>query len=157
LASELQQLRAALKSALTRRGEHRRPDLPPRGVGVDVLDVAEVELSLATQPARYPRRVYTDVELRECRRPGGELDPGALALRFAAKEAALKALGVVDDAIPWRSIEIRRGGFDKPTLALTGAAAALGQMRGIEEFDVSLIQAGRYAASIVVAHGRSAA
>lgn len=157
MASEVERLRATLGGAVARlmcswRRRNRAAEAPrSRSVGFDLLEVGEVARSLATQPERYARRVYTDAELRECRDPRGALDPSALAARFAAKEATLKAFRVVDECIPWHSISVRCDNLGRPSLELTGAAAALAALRGLDEIDVELIQVGGFAASVVVA------
>ncbi len=161
LASEVELLEAALAGAvarLTRRCDRSGPqDARWLSVGFDVVEVEEVALSLASQPERYPRRVFTDAELRGSRSPCGALDPFALAQRFAAKEATLKAFRVLDECIPWHSISVRCDNLGKPSLELTGAAAALAGLRGIDELDVDLIQVGGFAASVVVASATSRA
>jgi holo-[acyl-carrier protein] synthase len=158
LASEVERLQAALAGALA--GLAGRDQTPqscrgPLSVGLDVLEVGEVALSLAAQPERYARRVYTDAELCECRSSCGTLDPFALAQRFAAKEATLKAFRVLDECIPWHSISVRCDNLGKPSLELTGAAAALADLRGFGELEVSLIRVGGLAASVVVARSQT--
>ena len=120
-------------------------------VGIDLVDVADVTESVAVHAERYLERVYTPRELRECRSQDGTVDARRLAARFAAKEAAFKALGVGDDAIPWQSIGVRSDRFGNPSLDLTGAAAALAAARGIDDLAVSLTHEGPFAAAVVVA------
>jgi holo-[acyl-carrier protein] synthase len=88
--------------------------------------------------------VYTDQELRDC---GGR--PRDLAARFAAKEAAIKALGGSDEAAPWRSISVRRGPGRFPSLELTGAAQALAQRRGVTSLWLSISHHARCAVAVV--------
>ena len=120
-------------------------------VGIDLVDVAAVTESVAVHAESYLERVYTPRELQECRAPDGTVDARRLAARFAAKEAAFKALGVGDDAIPWQSVGVRSDRFGNPSLDLTGAAAALAAARGIDELVVSLTHEGPFAAAVVVA------
>ena len=120
-------------------------------VGVDLVEVASVEASLATHAERYLERVYTDRELCESRSPDGTPDARKLAARFAAKEAALKAMNVGDEPIPWRSIGVRSESCGAPTIELRGAAAALARTRGIERLALSLTHEGPFAAAVVVA------
>jgi len=120
-------------------------------VGIDLVEIAAVTESVAVHAERYLERVYTPQELHECRAPDGTVDARGLAARFAAKEAAFKALGAGDDAIPWQSIGVRSDRLGSPSLDLTGAAAALATARGIDELAVSLTHEGPYAAAVVVA------
>ena len=116
-------------------------------VGLDILDVSEVEESLRMHGVRYLRRLYTERELADCVGPGGAPDSRALAVRFAAKEAALKALGAGVQAIPWSSVEMSRDGV----LRLSGPAAALARRRGARELSVSVAQTKTSAAAVVLA------
>jgi holo-[acyl-carrier protein] synthase len=119
-------------------------------VGIDLVGVRTVREALAEHGERYLRRVYTDGEIADC---GGleQPDPLRLAARFAAKEAALKALRVGDAAVPWTAIEVVRGAGGAPELALHGAAAELAARAGIGELAVSLTHEGEHAAAVVVA------
>src|SRR5258706_12086466 len=73
----------------------------PLRVGTDIVAVAEVARSIELFGDRYLRRVYTDAELEYCLSRGPNA-PLHLAARFAAKEAALKALRLGDRAVSWR-------------------------------------------------------
>jgi holo-[acyl-carrier protein] synthase len=115
-------------------------------VGIDLVDIDEVNAALKTHGQRYLVRVFTDEERREC----GQ-DAHRLAARFAAKEATMKALDRGDQAIPWRSIGVRRTASGRPLLELSGAAAELARRRGITELSVSLTHERSSAAAVVVA------
>lgn len=123
-------------------------------VGIDLVDVEDVEESIRVHSERYLRRVFTSCELRECTTSGGGADAGRLAQRFAAKEAAMKVLRAGDEALPWQTIGVSAGRGVSASLRLTGAAVELACARGIEAFDVSLTHEGPFAAAVVVAHVR---
>jgi holo-[acyl-carrier protein] synthase len=121
-------------------------------VGLDLVDVDEVAASLSSPLAdRYLSRVYTPAEVRDCTVRGRGVVPARLAARFAAKEAAMKALGVGDRAVPWLAIEVVRCADGQPTLALRGAAAALARAAGLSQFALSLSHEKDYASAMVVA------
>ena len=61
------------------------------GSGVDVIEIARIERALARRGARFERRVFTPDEIRACRR--SRRSAAHFAVRFAAKEAAMKACG----------------------------------------------------------------
>ena len=91
------------------------------GLGVDATDLPRVRDVFARYGERFLRRVFTDVEIAYCTR---QRDPiPSLAGRFAAKEAAMKALGTGHSrGVLWRDIEVfRQGG--PPQLRLSGGAA----------------------------------
>jgi len=123
-------------------------------VGIDLVSVDAVEESIRIHSARYLRRVYTSREVRDCRAPDGLPDARKLAECFAAKEAALKVLGVDDEAVPWQSIEVHNDRFGSPSIELSGAAEQLARQRGVMELNLSITQEGPLAAAIVVARVR---
>jgi holo-[acyl-carrier protein] synthase len=121
-------------------------------VGLDLVEVADVAAALASpRAARYLDLVYTAGERRDCETPSGALDPSRLAARFAAKEAAWKALGVRAMALGWRSIEVVRAPDGEPTLHLDARAAEISRSHGLREFAVSLSHEPAYAGAVVVA------
>jgi holo-[acyl-carrier protein] synthase len=114
-------------------------------VGLDLLEVERLERALQRRP-RLAQRLFTDGELAHARaraRPGPHL-----AARFAAKEAAVKALGAA--AVPLREIEVEGGGREAPRLRLHGRAATLARERGVE-LRVSLTHSHNVAAAAVLA------
>jgi holo-[acyl-carrier protein] synthase len=103
------------------------------GLGVDATDLPRVRDVFARYGERFLRRVFTDVEIAYCTR---QRDPvPSLAGRFAAKEAAMKALGTGHSrGVLWKDIEVfRQSG--PPQLRLSGGAArrfeAMGARRSL--------------------------
>lgn len=117
--------------------------------GIDLVDVREVDASVARFGDRYLRRIYTDQEVRTCGRVGPRF-ASRLAARFAAKEAAIKVLRAADVGIDWRSIEVLRLEDGAPALHLTGRAAEVAAQRGFHSFSVSLTHETDYAGAVVV-------
>lgn len=114
-------------------------------IGVDLMDVDRLERALERRP-RLADRLFQPAELeyaRSRRRPAMHL-----AARFAAKEAAVKALA--GDPVPLRDIEVEGGGSEPPRLRLHGAAADAATKLGIE-LDVSLTHTRDLAAAVVSA------
>jgi len=90
------------------------------GLGFDATDLPRIRDAFARYGDRFLRRVFTDGEIAYCTR---QRDPvPSLAGRFAAKEAAMKALGTGHSrGVLWKDIEVvRQGG--PPQLRLTGGA-----------------------------------
>jgi len=122
------------------------------GVGIDLVEVADVAAALASPRAdRYLELVYSEAERRDCATPDGGVDPARLAARFAAKEAAWKALGDAAMQLGWRSVEVVRGSHGQPSLRLSAPAAGIASSLGIRRFAVSLTHEPAYAAAVVVA------
>jgi holo-[acyl-carrier protein] synthase len=118
-----------------------------RGIGVDVVSVPRMARVLARQGARFCDRVFTAVERGYC---GSRAEPAQhYAVRFAAKEAALKALGV-PAGISWQDLEVAHDA-GAPRLALHGRAAAAARDRGIARLFVSLSHSAETAVAMVVA------
>jgi holo-[acyl-carrier protein] synthase len=110
-------------------------------VGIDLLEIERLERALERHP-RLAERVFTSAELdyaRAHRRPGRHL-----AARFAAKEAAVKALGM-PDSLALHEIEVAAG--EPPRLRLSGRAAERAAKR---ELRVSLTHSRDIAAAVVV-------
>jgi holo-[acyl-carrier protein] synthase len=125
-------------------------------VGNDLVSVGEVRAAIAEHGQRYLRRVYTEAELADSSRHG-EIVAERLAARFAAKEATMKVLRPLrDDAVPWRSIEIRRQPGGWVELELAGDAARLAAEAGVTTLSASLSHETDYATAVVVAEIREA-
>jgi holo-[acyl-carrier protein] synthase len=119
---------------------------------MDIVDVSDVESSVARFGERYLNRVYTTRELESC---ANGADTRRLAAHFAAKEAALKTLLAQDRGIDWRSIEVQLPGAGEATLELTGAAAEIAKDEGIVGFAVSVGTTRHHATAVVVAEGQA--
>jgi holo-[acyl-carrier protein] synthase len=118
------------------------------GVGIDLVCVSRVAESLERFGERYLRRVYTDAEIAYATSSPGEA-AARLAARFAAKEAAFKALRL-EDPVDWRNIEVRRSAEGRCDLAFHGAVGRAVDRSGITDVAVSLGHEGDYATAVVV-------
>jgi len=123
-------------------------------VGIDLVQVSRIAESLDRFGERFMRRVFTDGEIAYAT-AAPALTAQRLAVRFAAKEAAIKALGIVDWRIAWRDIEVRRTPTGACELALRGDAGEAAASLGVTELAVSLSHEGDYATAIVVTHVRA--
>jgi holo-[acyl-carrier protein] synthase len=93
------------------------------GIGSDLIDIRRIEKSLERFGTRFVERLFTEVEQRKSE--GRRNRAASYAKRFAAKEACSKALGTgLRKSVYWRDMGVvnLRGG--KPTMSLTGGAAA---------------------------------
>ncbi len=97
------------------------------GIGNDLIDIRRIESTLARFGDRFIQRIYTEVEQAkaERRKGAGNSYAATLAKRYAAKEAASKALGTGFRAgIYWRDLGVVNLPSGKPTVVMTGGAAA---------------------------------
>ena len=92
------------------------------GVGSDLIDIRRIEQAIERFGDRFLDRIFTEVERRRCDRRG--LTRGAsYARRFAAKEAAAKALGTgFRDGVFWRDLGVVNQPSGQPGMRLTGGA-----------------------------------
>ena len=92
------------------------------GIGNDLCDIRRIERTIARFGDRFLLRVFTDEERRKA---FSRAHPArTFAKRFAAKEAATKALGTgFRQGVHFRDIGVVNAQTGRPTLALTGAAA----------------------------------
>ena len=92
------------------------------GIGSDLCDIRRIAETLERHGERFTHRVFTEGERDKA---AGRADPApTYARRFAAKEACAKALGVGIAGLAWTHIEVASDPRGKPTLRLTGGAAA---------------------------------
>jgi holo-[acyl-carrier protein] synthase len=93
------------------------------GIGNDLIDIRRVERTLERFGERFVNRIFTDTERARSERRAGRVE--SYAKRFAAKEACSKALGTgFRRGVFWRDLGVVNLPSGKPTMALTGGAAA---------------------------------
>ncbi len=93
------------------------------GLGIDLCDIRRIEKMLADHGDRFPRRCFTEIE--RAKADGRTARAATYAKRFAAKEACAKALGTgLGSGVSWREMGVVNDALGRPTLHLTGGAAA---------------------------------
>ena len=122
------------------------------GIGLDVVETARMERALAEQGRAFEQRVFTTEELRECApRPDQAM---ALAGRFAAKEACVKALGTgFASGVTFQQVEILNGDGGGARISLSGKAAERAQVLGVRRVHVTLSHEPGIAAAVVILEG----
>lgn len=116
-----------------------------RGIGIDLVPIPRMRQVLERWQERFLTRVFTADEIAYCR---ARKDPVPhFAARFAAKEAALKALGTgLRLGVSWRELEVRRERGGPPTLVLRGRSRDLARARhGADRMLLALSHDGDYA------------
>jgi holo-[acyl-carrier protein] synthase len=117
--------------------------------GVDLVEIPRIAAVLERHGQRFLDRIYTPAEQARAR---GR--PAELAVRFAAKEATMKALGTGRRGVGWREVEVLSDPRGRPLLHLHGRAAARAAELGFTGFAVSLSHERSMAIAMVVAWGK---
>lgn len=120
------------------------------GIGIDLVRVARIAQVLSRYGDRFLNRVFTPQEIAYCQ--GKVWTASGLALRFAAKEAFAKALGVGlrKGGIRWQEVEVVPDSRGKPELFVRGRAAELCEQAGIRGMHLSLTDEDHQALAVVV-------
>ena len=93
------------------------------GVGSDLIDIRRIEKTIARYGERFLDRIFTETERRKCDRRANRV--ASYARRFAAKEAAAKALGTgFRRGVFWRDLGVVNLPSGQPGMRLTGGALA---------------------------------
>ncbi|MSP61018.1 MAG: holo-[acyl-carrier-protein] synthase [Myxococcales bacterium] len=127
---------------------------PSVRVGIDLVRVSRVAESLDRFGERFLRRLFTDGEIGYAMAIPAQAAE-RLAARFAAKEAAVKALDLSARGVGWREIEVRRAPSGRCDLVLHGGARAAADEAGTDGIALSMTHEGDYAAAVVVTISRA--
>ena len=107
------------------------------GTGVDITEVARIKAAVERFGERFLRRVFTPAEVRYAQSKANAAE--RLAARFAAKEAAMKAIGTgLRYGVTWHDVEVVRLPGGRPTLKLTGKVAEFAEQLGCKRIHLSL-------------------
>jgi holo-[acyl-carrier protein] synthase len=123
-----------------------------RGIGIDVVQVDRIKASLDRFGARFESRIFTESELEYCRRNKDPLPH--LAARFAAKEAAFKAIGTgLSAGVAWKQAEVIQPGGRQPRIEFRDAALARFTELGATHAHLTLAHDAGVAVACVVIEG----
>ncbi|GIK10147.1 MAG: holo-[acyl-carrier-protein] synthase [Anaerolineaceae bacterium] len=116
--------------------------------GIDLLEIERLRGAIETHGEKFLRRIFTAREL-----DADQDKLASLAGRFAAKEAAAKALGCGIGDVAWKEIEILRAESGAPQLVLHGAAERLAREQGVTNWSLSISHSQSHAVAMVVGTG----
>ncbi len=118
------------------------------GIGLDIVEIRRITHALQNGQTMM-KRVFTPKEILYCSQYKNQFQH--FAGRFAAKEAALKALGTGwQKGIRWKDVEITNGGMGKPELTFYGRAEDFFAKSGSQRVLLSITHATDYAVAMVV-------
>jgi holo-[acyl-carrier protein] synthase len=119
------------------------------GIGVDLVSVSRMERVIRRWGDRFVGRVFTPDEIEFCSKRVSPFH--AFSLRFAAKEAFSKALGLgMRKGIQWRDIEVFNYPEGKPGLKLHGISLEICHKEGVSNIHLSLSDEGENGVAMVV-------
>ncbi len=119
------------------------------GLGLDIAEIDRIEAAIVRHGAPILERLYTPGEIAYCESYRNKFE--RYAGRFAAKEAAMKALGTGwRRGVRWRDIEVVRESSGKPSLRLQGAAKRVAEELGVKNITLTITHSGNVALAEVI-------
>jgi holo-[acyl-carrier protein] synthase len=107
------------------------------GTGIDITEVSRIASAIARYGERFLNRVFTAREIAYCKSKKNSNE--RFAARFAAKEAAMKAIGTgLRLGVTWHDVEVGREPGGRPTLIFSGQAAEFAAKLGTKRVALSL-------------------
>jgi holo-[acyl-carrier protein] synthase len=117
----------------------------PHQIGVDIIEISRIRQAVDRWGEHFLKRIFTDSELNSYR-----TRPESLAVRFAGKEAAMKALSPTAGTVGWREVEILSEPNGKPAVHLYGKARQRAEDLGLKGLEISLSHSREYAVALVI-------
>jgi holo-[acyl-carrier protein] synthase len=119
------------------------------GLGLDIAEIDRIEAAIKRHGAPFLERIYTAGEVAYCQKHKNKYE--RYAARFAAKEAAMKALGTGwSNGVRWRDIEVVRAASGKPSLKLEGKAGEVAAKLGVKNIALTITHSGNLALAEVI-------
>jgi holo-[acyl-carrier protein] synthase len=107
------------------------------GTGIDITEVDRIEASIQRFGRRFLERIFTPAEIRYCESKANKAE--RYAGRFAAKEAAMKAIGTGwSRGVTWQDVEVTRAPGGRPTLSFHRKAAEYFRQLGGDRAQLSI-------------------
>jgi holo-[acyl-carrier protein] synthase len=119
------------------------------GTGIDISEPDRIQQAVGRYGRRFLERVFTPTEIAYCERKRNKWE--RYAARFAAKEAAFKALGTGwRRGVRWRDVEVANLPGGKPTLNLYGQARTFADRQGVRNISLSMTHTGQFVLAQVI-------
>jgi len=119
------------------------------GMGVDIAEVERIQAAIEKYGETFLRRLYTKSERAYCDQFRNRFE--RYAGRFAAKEAAMKALGTGwRHGVRWVDFEVVREASGRPTIALDGEAKRIAEQMGVRHISLSITHTSSQALAQVI-------
>ena len=122
------------------------------GTGIDLAEVPRVRAAIERYGRRFVERIYTPAEIAYVERKANRYE--RYAARFAAKEAAMKAIGTGwRHGVRWQDFEVANLPSGRPTLKLHGVAARVAERLGVRTISLSLTHTAQQGMAFVILEG----
>ena len=126
------------------------------GIGTDILDIRRIEKTISRFGNRFKKRIFTESEIKKCE--SRKLSINCYAKRFAAKEAASKALGTgFRKGIFWKDLEVCNLISGQPTIIFHGGAKkqleSISLVNNKPNINLTITDEYPYAQAIVIIEG----
>ena len=119
------------------------------GTGIDIAEVPRIRHSIERFGDRFLHRIFTEGEMRYCDSKANRAE--RYAARFAAKEAAMKALGTGwNHGVRWRDCEVVRRQGGRPTMMFHGIAGEFAAKLGVKNAALSISHTAEQAIAQVI-------
>lgn len=119
------------------------------GLGLDIAEIDRITAAITRHGGTILERIYTPTEVAYCESHKNKFE--RYAARFAAKEAAMKALGTGwTHGVRWRDIEVANAPGGKPTLRLQGVAREFAEKLGVKNISLTIAHSGNLALAQVI-------
>ena len=117
------------------------------GIGIDIVSIARFQRAMGREG--FIQKLFTTEEIQYCEARANKAQ--SYAARFAAKEAAMKALGTGwSRGIAWKDISVQNDDLGRPVLILAGAALELAKVLGANTWHVSMSHERENAVATVI-------
>jgi holo-[acyl-carrier protein] synthase len=119
------------------------------GLGTDVLEIDRMDLAMERRGKGFERRVFTEAEAAHCKRRKNQAE--SFAVRFAVKEATLKAMGRgLFQGVSLKDIEVVHDRRGKPDILLSGGGKRRFEEMGGKSISVSMTHSNLVAFAVVI-------
>jgi|SRR5258708_1870989 holo-[acyl-carrier protein] synthase len=119
------------------------------GTGIDIAEVPRIRQAIERFGDRFLARIYTDSERRYCESKANRVE--RYAARFAAKEAAMKALGTGwNHGVRWRDCEVVRLPGGRPSIKFHGKAEQFAARLGVKNAALSISHTAEQAMAQII-------
>lgn len=119
------------------------------GLGIDIAEIERVEKALVRSGDSFAQRILTEQELERFHSMKQQVR--FLAKRFAAKEAASKALGTgIAQGVTFHDFNITNDQYGAPYLSLSGKAFEIAKMKQVEHIHLSISDERHYTVATVI-------